>query len=182
MPSNPQAHTLQVADLKDSAENAFDLRPDAETCSRIAVDLDMLSLRKVSIKGSLQPSGQKGWLLNARLGATVQQRCVITLDPVTTRLEEAVVRYYAPQPAEPDDTSEVEMIEDMTEEQLGREVNLLEIIIETIALASPTYPRSSNATQSDTRVTEPGKTPLSDDDVKPFASLSTLRPSLGTFD
>ena len=178
MPSNQQTHTLQVANLKDRADNAFDLRPDAETCGKIATDLDLLSLRKVSIKGVLQPSGQKGWRLTARLGATVQQSCVITLDPVTTRLEEAVVRHYDPHPDEPADTSEVEMIEDVTVEPLGREVNLLEIVIESIALALPTYPRSSKATQSDTRVTEPGKTPLSDDDVKPFASLSILKAAL----
>ena len=70
------------------------------------------------------------------------------------------------------------MIEDVIVEPLGREVSLLEIVIESIALALPTYPRSSKATQNDTRVTEPGKTPLSDEDVKPFASLSNLKAAL----
>ena len=101
MPSDYQTHTLQIANLKDHADNAFDLRPDAETCNRIASDLRLLSLRKLSIKGGVQPDGQRGWRLSARLGATVQQSCVITLDPVTTRLEESVIRVYVPLSEEP---------------------------------------------------------------------------------
>ena len=60
MPSDYQTHTLQIANLKDHADNAFDLRPDAETCNRIASDLRLLSLRKLSIKGGVQPDGQRG--------------------------------------------------------------------------------------------------------------------------
>ena len=178
MPSNSQTHTLQVTDLKDHADNTFDLRPDAETCHRIASDLDLLSLRKLSIKGSVQPNGQRGWRLSARLGGTVQQSCVVTLAPVTTRLEEAVIRLYEPLTEEPGESSETEMLEDVSMDPLGRDIDLIEIITESISLALPTYPRSPKATLGDTRVTEPGKVPLSDEDIKPFAGLSALKATL----
>ena len=178
MPSDYQTHTLQIANLKDHADNAFDLRPDAETCNRIASDLRLLSLRNLSIKGGVQPDGQRGWRLSARLGATVQQSCVITLDPVTTRLEESVIRVYVPLSEEPGENIETEMPEDVNVDPLGRDIDLIELISESISLALPTYPKSPNATLGDTRVTEPGKTPLTDEDIKPFAGLSALKAAL----
>ncbi len=178
MPSDYQTHTLQIANLKDHADNEFDLRPDAETCNRIASDLGLLSLRKLSIKGGVQPDGQTGWRLSARLGATVQQSCVITLDPVTTRLEESVIRVYVPLSEEPGENIETEMPEDVNVDPLGRDIDLIELISESISLALPTYPKSPNVTLGDTRVTEPGKTPLTDEDIKPFAGLSALKAAL----
>ena len=35
-------------------------------------------------------------MLEADLGATVVQSCVVTLDPVTTRVEETALRRYTP--------------------------------------------------------------------------------------
>ena len=116
--------------------------------------------------------------MSARLGGTVQQSCVVTLAPVTTRLEEAVIRLYEPLTEEPGESSETEMLEDVSMDPLGRDIDLIEIITESISLALPTYPSSPKATLGDTRVTEPGKVPLSDEDIKPFAGLSALKATL----
>jgi uncharacterized metal-binding protein YceD (DUF177 family) len=100
------------------------------------------------------------------------------LDPVTTRLEESVIRVYVPLSEEPGENIETEMPEDVNVDPLGRDIDLIELISESISLALPTYPKSPNATLGDTRVTEPGKTPLTDEDIKPFAGLSALKAAL----
>jgi hypothetical protein len=44
-------------------------------------------VRKLRFIGTLEPEGAQDWRLTADLGATVVQPCVVTLAPVTTRLE-----------------------------------------------------------------------------------------------
>ena len=46
---------------------------------------------------------------------------------------------------------------------------------EAVALALPPWPRAEGVETVAISVTEPGKTPLSDEDLRPFAALKALR-------
>lgn len=169
---------FRVADLSQSKPLTFDLRPEPQENSALAAELGLNGLRKLSFRGSLQPEGKRDWVLRADLGATVTQPCVVTLAPVTTRLEEAVVRrFLADMPLMPEG-EEVEMPEDDTIEPLGDVIDLAQIMTEALALALPLYPRADGAALPQMSVTEPGKEALTDDDVKPFAALVALRDKL----
>ena len=96
---------------------AFDLRPDEATRSEIAARLDLLGLRKVSFAGEVAPAGSRDLQLEGKLGATVVQPCVVTGDPVTTRIDVPVVRRYLAEMEEPEG-DEVEMPEDDSAEPL----------------------------------------------------------------
>lgn len=168
---------LRVAELPKNRPVAFSLRPDAVENSAIATQLGLLGLRKLSFKGTLHPAGKSDWRLEAQLGATVVQACVVTLDPVTTRLNEPVVRQFLAKMPETPDGEEIEL-EDDTIEALPAVIDLVEVMIESLALALPLYPRQDGAGIGQLSTTEPGATPLSDDDVKPFAALAALKDKL----
>ena len=86
MPDLPSM-TLRVSDLSANRPNAFDLRPEAEARAAIAAALEISGLRKLRFQGAILADAGQDWRLEARLGATVVQPCVVTLEPVVTRID-----------------------------------------------------------------------------------------------
>ena len=169
-------HGLRVADLPQNRDTPFDLRPEAAELRAIAEDLDLSALRKLSFRGTIRASGEADWLLEAVLGATVVQPCVVTLEPVTTRIDEKVRRLYLADPAPLlPEGDEGEMPEDDSIEPLGPVIDPHAVMIEALALALPAYPRAEGAEIGPVTVTEPGKDALTDAALKPFAGLAGLR-------
>lgn len=174
---------MRVADLPQNREVLFDLRPDAEALRQIATELELKGLRKLSFRGSLKAQGARDWLLEGTLGATVIQPCVATLEPVTTRIDEPVRRLYLADPAPIlPEGEEVEMPEDDTAEPLGSTIDPYAVMVEALALALPLWPRAEGAEIGEVTVTEPGRTALTKEAMKPFAGLAGLRDKLGAAD
>lgn len=169
----------RVGGLSPATSHPFDLRPDPAACADIARELGLRGLRKLRLAGSLAPDGREDWRLDARLGATVTQDCVVTLAPVTTRIEEDITRRFLhdwPPAAEQGD--EVEMPEDDTIDPLGAEIDLWAVMIEALALALPPYPRAADAEPEHATVAPPGAAPVDADRPNPFAVLEALRGKL----
>ena len=143
----------------------------------MASELGIPGVKKLRFEGTLAPLGQRDWRLEATLGATVVQDCVVTLDPVTSRIDEAVSRSYLSDLHEIT-TGETEMPEDDTQEPLPETLDLAEVMIEALALALPPYPRSEGAALGEAVFAESGVTPLRDEDTMPFAGLAALRENL----
>ncbi|MTI03497.1 MULTISPECIES: DUF177 domain-containing protein [Alphaproteobacteria] len=169
--------SLRVADLPQNTPTPFELRPSSPELDAIKQELGLLGLRKVSFVGSVQAQGKRDWVLTAKLGATVIQPCVITLDPVTTRIDVPVRRMFLAEWSEPDEP-EFEMPEDDETEALGPEIDPAQVMIEALSLALPQYPRKDGAHLGEANYTEPGKQAITDEDVKPFAGLAGLRDAL----
>lgn len=168
---------FRVADLSQNSPTPFELRPDPAWLRALAEELDVIDLRKVVFSGTIAGQGRRDWVLKAKLGATVVQPCVVTLEPVTTRIDTDVRRTYLAEMPEID-AEEVEMPEDDTQEQLGTVIDPAQVMAEALALALPLYPRKDGAEVGTMSVAAPGIAPLSDDDVKPFAGLASLRDKL----
>ncbi len=143
--------------------------------------LDLLDLRKVRFEGKLSPHGKKDWRLTAKLGATVIQPCVATLEPVTTRIEEKVERQFLAELPSPSG-DELEMLVDDMIESLPEEINLEDVLEESLALALPDYPRRADIEPIQTGVAEAGIAPMTDEEIKPFAGLASLRDKLANKD
>ena len=173
---------FKVRTLAQNQPTAFEVRPSKSELATIAGNLDLLDLRKVHLTGEIKATGQSDWTLTARLGATVVQPCVVTLDPVTTRIEATVLRHYVSQMPEYGEDEEVEMPEDENAEQLGSEINIADVLFEALALNLPLFPRTTDAEMDTTAFTEPGKKAMTDEEAKPFASLAALRDKLGSSD
>ena len=172
MSDDPSENRIKSASVRSAVP--FELKPDAENRQKLAADLGIRGIKKLAFLGEVRPDGTTDLVLEAHLGATVVQNCVVTMDPVTTRIEEPVVRHYIADFIEPEG-DEVEMPEDDTAEPLPETLDLEEIMAEALALALPPWPRSDGVEPVEISVTEPGNTPLSDDDLRPFAALRALR-------
>lgn len=169
--------SLRVADLPQNAPTPFDLRPDTKGLDAIKAELGLLGLRKLSFVGDVRAQGKRDWVLTGKLGATVIQPCVVTLEPVTTRIDVPVSRVYLADWEDPDEP-EFEIPEDDETEPLGPEIYPASVMVEALSLALPQYPRKDGAELEQADYTEPGKQAMTDEDAKPFAGLANLRDAL----
>lgn len=178
----PVSHPLRVAALPGRAPVAVDIVPDAAQRSAIADWLELQGLPALSLRGTLVPEGRRDWRLEARLEATVAQPCGISLQTVKTHIGEDVLRRYVAA-LDPPQEAEMEVPEDDTQEPLPDVIDPAAVMLEALALAVPPFPRRDDAPALGAAVfTEPGKTPMRDEDARPFAGLGGLRDRLAARD
>lgn len=173
---------LRVSDLPGDRATSFELTPDAETLAGVAQALELSALRKLRFAGKLAPLNARDWRLEAHLGATLVQPCVVTLTPVTTRIDEPVLRTYLAQMPEIEDSDEIEMPHDDSAEALPEVIDLHAVLFEALALAVPAFPRAQGAALGEAVFTEKGAAPLTDAAARPFAGLQSLRDKLADKD
>ena len=186
---------MRVADLSPHRAHRFHLRPDAVTRARLADALGLIALRKLDFRGTLMAEGARDWRLEAALGATIEQPCVITAEPVRSRIDTAVTRLFqppAPVQEDPADLPEMmQMPEDDTIELLGAVIDPGAVMTEALALALPDYPRADGAGLGDSglAVAPPGSHPDAGGDAaggdgreNPFAALAALKKQDGAPD
>ena len=173
------ADVLRVAHLRARGDHAFDVVPSDAARKMIGDELGLSDLRKLRLQGRVSEDGAD-WVLEAHLGATVVQPCVVTLDPVTTRIDETVMRRFSPEVDRPEDLGgdEMEMPEDDTLEPLEHDIDLNRVLIEALSLALPPWPRRHDAEPVQVTAAAEGVAPLTDEDTKPFAGLAALRDKL----
>ena len=172
---NPEfARVLRVGALRRAGPFAFDVVAEPAEAEAVARLLGAEAVRKLRLRGALAPEGADGWRLDATLGATVTQSCVVSLEPVVTRIDAPVVRRYAP-----DATQASEFDPDAADEDeidpLEAEIDLGLVAIEALALALPAYPRRPDARLEPAAIAPPGAAPLAEAEVRPFAALAALR-------
>jgi hypothetical protein len=169
---------IRLSDLPRNRPTAVRIEPEAAELSAMAGALGLTALRKVRLEGELRPRGRTDWDFSAHLGATVVQPCVVTLAPVTTRIEDDVERRFRADLPEPVPGAEVEMPEDDALEPLPEALDLSRLLTEALALAVPEYPRAEGASLGEASFTEPGRTPMTDAEARPFAGLARLKDRL----
>ncbi len=176
-PKHPTAPQIPVSDLRQTGATPFLLEPNAETRGALAEELNALSLRKVRFVGEITPHGRNAWQLKADLGATVVQSCIATLEPVTTRIDSEVSRRFVPahKIVAPEAGTETEMTDEDDIEELGDAIDLDAILAEALSLAIPAYPRKEGAEVADAQFSAQGVAPMRDEDMRPFAGLTSLR-------
>jgi len=176
--TQPIQHLLRVADLPARKPTHFDLRPRESELEALANALRISEVRKLRFSGRLSPQGKSDWRLEAMLGATVVQPCILTLAPVMTRIDEPVIRVFTSALPELEADSIEEAPEDDSIEQLGSHIDVGAVMQEALALALPLYPKVDDAKLEESLFTEPGKQAMSDEEARPFAGLAALRDKL----
>jgi uncharacterized metal-binding protein YceD (DUF177 family) len=123
-------------------------------------------LKAVRLRGGIRVTGQ--------VRARTVQPCVVTFEPVTQDIDEPVDRIFLPasqRPREPEPGSEafVDLEGDDPPDYFeGIDLDLTELIVETVALALDPYPRAPGAE------IEAGDEPKDEEDG-PFAALRRLK-------
>jgi uncharacterized metal-binding protein YceD (DUF177 family) len=174
-PGNPDfARVLELRQLRDLESFDFDIAPTEAEAAALARLLGANAVRKLRFAGRLEPAGRGGWRLDGRLGATVVQPCVVTLEPVTTRIDQPVRRTWLPDAGRsPLAEVVVDVDADDEPEPLGERIDLGLVATEALALAMPAYPRKPGAALS-----SPAEE-AEDERARPFAALAPLRGKLG---
>jgi len=173
-PDNPDfARVLEVRQLRDVEAFDFEIAPTEAEAAALARLLGATALRRMRLAGRLAPVDGGGWQLDGKLGATVVQPCVVTLDPVTTRIDQPLRRVWLPATGRP--AAEVVLAADAEEEPeaLGDRIDLGLVATEALALAVPAYPRKPGA------ALRPPAAESDEDRPRPFAALAALRGKLG---
>ena len=171
-PVEPWSHIIRLDD-GGRTPASFELVPDADARAALTGRLGLRGLRKLRFAGTLTPEGKRDWRLDATLGATVVQSCVVTLEPVTTRIDEAVERRYVAEPASLPEGEEIEMPDESVEELPGA-LDVGAVMEEALALALPPWPRAPGVELGEAVYAEPGSPPMTDEDTRPFAGLKGL--------
>ncbi|WP_127900389.1 YceD family protein [Solirhodobacter olei] len=161
-------HRIRSSDVAGKRRIAFRLTPKAEDRAALAAELGISAVGKLDFEGALSPLGRSDVALEGRLKASVTQPCVVTLAPVTTKIDEPVARRYLAEMPEPEG-EEVEMPEDETAEPLPQVIDLAEVMAEALALTLPLYPRAPGAELGP----EAGES-VAEERNRPFAGLKGL--------
>ena len=129
-----KSHLITISQLSQNKIHKFSIRFDNNDLLDYKNLLDLRKISKVTIFGEISAEGNKNWLLNAKIGASVTQSCVVTME------------------------------DDLT--------------IETISLNLNDFPRKDGIVIDPVLLAPEGIKPLTDDAVKPFAGLASLRDKL----
>lgn len=164
--------------LKPSADYIFDEAPSLEEALALKDLFGVISVKKMRFTGALKPLDKKGWVLVAKLGATVSQECVLTLATVRTRLDLEVKRIYLPEITATAAVISLDTVEDDETERLESAIDLGLVAIEELAMAIPEYPRSKGATLENAEFSPTDAAPIVEETPKPFAGLAGLKEKL----
>ena len=140
----------------------------------LAARFDLLSLDRLVATVDLQPPDLQGRIaVSGRFVADVVQRCVVTLDPVSARVEDEFAVQFA-ELSDDEAEEDIEVLveaEDPPEPIVDGAVEIGEVIAQHVALALDPYPRcpaaSIDALEAD--LPSDAGTP------HPFAALAQLR-------
>ena len=165
------AHRLTLDRIRDG-ERIDLLADDAERHS-IAERLDLLSLDRLEAHARLSRNGEDV-RATGRVAASLEQRCVVTGEPVAAHVDEPFEIAFVPEPQAGDEEIEQRPEECDTVFHDGATIDLGSAIADTLALSLDPYPRSASA---EAALREAGV--LSEEEAGPFAALAQLKKGLG---
>jgi len=165
------AHRINLDRIHDG--DRVDLDADASERAAIAERLGLPSLDRLEAHVVLSRAGN-AIRAEGRIAAALEQRCVVTGDPVAAHVDDAFAIAFVPEPAVTRSEEEIELGAGDCDVVFhdGSAIDLGNAIADTLALVLPAYPRSAGA---DAALKEAGV--LNESDASPFAALAKLRTS-----
>ena len=141
-------HIVSLKRIEREIEYEFYLKCSKNGLKELAEKLDVIEAKKATIKGSLKLQTPKQILLESNVIAKLIQSCSITLEPVVTNISKRVLRTFFVE----SNTNALakKNVFELTEKSFDNEtiidsINLGDILMETISLETPDYPKKSGA-------------------------------------
>lgn len=161
------AHRLTLDRIRDGER--IDLVADDAERQAIAERLDLPSLDRLEAHASLARDGEV-IRVAGRIAAALEQRCVVTGEPVAAHVDEPFDIAFIPEPQAGDEEIELKPEDCDTVFHDGAAIDLGSAIADTLALALDPSPRSAAA---EAALREAGV--LSEEEAGPFAALAKLK-------
>lgn len=165
----PWTLPVAVAEIPEAGRR-FDLAPDARTRANIANVAAVLALPRLKAEFELTRQGRDGVRVVGSVSATVEQNCVVTLEPMQSEVEEAIDLVFAPPRPAPENAAanEPKVLGEDLEILRDGVVDLGAVATEFLILGIDPYPRKPGA------VFEAPNTEEKAAD-RPFAALAALK-------
>jgi uncharacterized metal-binding protein YceD (DUF177 family) len=160
---------VAVTEVPESGRH-FDLVADEHRREAIARLAAVTAVPRLEASFDLSRYGRNGLHVVGRVAATVDQTCVVTLEPIENEIEASIDLVFSSAAVSPPDDvgEEIEIpVEDGPELLVDGMVDLGAIATEFLILAIDPYPRKPDT------VFEPPA--AGDDTAHPFAALATLK-------
>jgi uncharacterized metal-binding protein YceD (DUF177 family) len=159
-----------------AAGRHLELKPDETVRQAVADAVGVLALPRLEASFDLAPLAGDGLRVSGRVSASVEQNCVLTLEPMRSEIEEPVDLVLVQAGAMPPPRAALDI--DVSEEAgtpdvlQGHEVDLGAIATEFLTLGIDPYPRKQGAEfQAPAAPDEP--------EAHPFAVLAALKTDSG---
>ena len=169
--TGPLSRPIIVADL---TRTKLDVEAGAEDRTALARHLGLVSLERLQAELLItQEDGMIG--VQGTLIAELTQSCVVTLKPVTCRIESPIQRQFGPDHREGDDDEELTLqSEDPPDPISDGLIDLGHVVTEQLALEINPFPRAPDADFEAVEITGAEK----DGGAGPFAALAALKDKL----
>ena len=173
----PEFSRMLAPDRLGMAPVEEDIAADAEERAALAERFDLLAMERLTANLRLDPVPGKPLLrLSGRIAARVTQRCVVSLEPVHSDLEEAFSQLYTLDPAA-DGADGADVVVEAEAEEPPEPVgaggiDLGEVVAQHLAIALNPYPRAPGAhmpPEGSGAAEEPSS-------ASPFSVLKSLKP------
>ena len=174
-PAPEFSHAVAVESLEDG-ETVIDIEADADERAALARRFGLLALDSLTAKVGLTPVDGGLVRVHGTLAAKVTQACVVTLEPVMTRVEGSFERLYgAGAPEEAGGPITDADAEESPEPFTHGAVDVGEAVAEQLALELDPFPRPPGAAFDG--FSNGSKSVVDDDtgDAGPFAVLARLK-------
>lgn len=151
------------------------LTATADERAEIATFLDVSEVPRLAVELTALPF-RDGIRVSGHLKANVVQPCVVTFAPVSQDIDEPIDRIFRPgRERPPVGSGHAEILVDLEEDAPdyfeGPEIDLSDLVLETLALAIDPYPRAPGASLDQVLPATDGT------DLSPFAGLKSLKKS-----
>ena len=165
------SYIISLEQIKREIECEFNLVCSKDALRELPKKLNVIEAKKASFNGYLKLQVANQIVLCGTVKAKLIQPCSLTLEPVVTTINEKISRtfFIGPNETKPIKKSVFELTEKSFDNDIILdEINLGEVLMETISLETPDYPKKSGASIS-LAPTE------SIDRENPFSILSKLK-------
>jgi uncharacterized metal-binding protein YceD (DUF177 family) len=164
-------HMVSLHQLKREIEYEFDLYCSKDDLNQLTAKLNVLEAKKACINGTLKLQSATQIFLKGNVTAKLIQPCSITLEPIITNISKKVLRTFTVKSEKmtPIKKSTFELTaKSFDDDIIVDEINLGDVLMETISLETPDYPKKSGASSPLTTLN------ISSAD-NPFSILSKLK-------
>ena len=165
------SYTISLEQLKREIEYEFNLVCSKGDLKKFPARLNVLVAKKAGIKGTLKLQTANQIFMKGNVTAKLIQPCSLTLEPLVTNISKKILRTFTIESKKytPIAKNTLELTEKSFDDDIiVDEINLGEVLMETISLETPDYPKRSGASL---RLTPTSST----SPVNPFSILSKLK-------
>ncbi len=172
IPVPPWSLPVAVAEIPDTGRR-FDLAADSQTREAVAKVAIVAAVPRLKAEFELTRHGREGLRVVGSVSATVEQNCVVTLEPMQSEIEETIDLVFAPPLPPAGDKAPKEEPKALGEDfEVLRDgmVDLGAVATEFLILGIDPYPRKPGAVFD---APKPEEEPVN----RPFAALAALKKS-----